>query len=192
MSSVNHLSWNFPKQMQLPDQRPGWSLFHPQGLRMDGEAGKVCTWGSAARALQGRRCSSPTPPQSLISIPLAWERPTPGRSSPSHQAAYGLPVAAPVAALCPHLTPIPAATSLLESPPPHTPSLSASPAQPPLRSASAPLPVPAPSFPCRSPPTCPEGPFITSPLISAHSFYPHLQTRGPAPSVDNRSSAAPH
>lgn len=102
---------------------------HPQGLRMDGEAGRVCTWGPAARALQGRRCSSPTAaPVSHLYPPGAWERPTPGRSSPSHQAAYGLPVTAPTAALCPRLTHIPAATSLLEPFPPHTPSLSASPA----------------------------------------------------------------
>lgn len=95
-------------------------------------------WGSREGLHMGPRCESSTRPQvfqphgcpsvSYLYPPGAWERPTPGRSSPSHQAAYGLPVTAPTAALCPRLTHIPAATSLLEPFPPPTPSLSASPA----------------------------------------------------------------
>lgn len=93
--------------------------------------------GSREGLHMGPRCESSTRPQVFqphgcpsVSSPSPWGlgAPHPGRSSPSHQAAYGLPVTAPTAALCPRLTQIPAATSLLERFPPHIPSLSASPA----------------------------------------------------------------
>lgn len=66
--------------MQLPDQRSvsspraqdGWGS--REGLHM----GLRCE-----EALQGRRCSSPTLPQSLISIPLAWDAPPLGAAPPA-------------------------------------------------------------------------------------------------------------
>lgn len=189
MSGVKHPSWNSPQQMQLPDQRPGWSLFHPQGLRMDGEAGKVCTWGPAARALRGRRCSSPTAaPVSHLHPPGAWERPTPGEAPPATRL--------PMAFLSLHPRLLSALVLPISQPQPlflnaflHT--YQASRPLLPDHLLGQPLPHSL-SFLCGSPPTCPGGALSSQALSLAPMAF--ILTRRPETqllSVDGRSGAAP-